>query len=155
MAGNVTGCFRKRHHRTVLPQGFGRGLQYSNQFQTACAAAQGLRAKFDAVKEMLALSLQRLFLLDVRGMHVAVVVGVLKFAKSIIMRRTFDPVWPKNSSFLAVQAGSLCLLASKLDLIIGENHPATLDGELIGSTHLVVSYLQCYGRANRSTHKTG
>ena len=40
---------------------------------------------------MLALGLERFFLLDVRHIHVAVVVGVLEFAKSVIMRRTFHP----------------------------------------------------------------
>ena len=39
---------------------------------------------------MLALGFQRLLLFDVGSIDIAIVVGVVKFGKRVVMRRTFD-----------------------------------------------------------------
>ena len=47
-----------------------------------------VRARADAVQKMLALGLQRFLLFDVGNVNVAVMVGVMKFRKRVVMRRT-------------------------------------------------------------------
>src|SRR5665213_2799840 len=80
---------RKMDGCAAVAQRFGGRLQNADQFRAALAAAHRRRAMSDAVKEMLALGLERLLLLDIRRIHIAVVIGVLKFAERVVMRRTF------------------------------------------------------------------
>src|ERR1017187_3391099 len=63
----------KLHRRAASLQGGGRGFQNSHQFRAARAATYRRGPGADAVEEMLALGLERLFLLDIRRIHVAVV----------------------------------------------------------------------------------
>src|SRR5207249_3794257 len=55
-----------------------RRFQNSDQFQTGTAAGRRLHSAFDAIDKMLALYLQRFFLLNVGNIAVPVMIGVMK-----------------------------------------------------------------------------
>ena len=78
----------------------------------------GVLPDLDAIQEMLALGLQRLFLLDVGGIHVAVMIGVMEFGKGVVVRRTLD-AGVKNADFF-----------QRRDVVINNHALAADDGHL-------------------------
>src|ERR1035438_4025921 len=74
----------------VLLRGLRGGREDADDFQTLFTGGQGGGALTDAVHEMLALRLQGLVLLDVRAVHVAVVIGVMELGEGVVVRRALD-----------------------------------------------------------------
>src|SRR6478736_8161653 len=65
-------------------------FKYSHYFQTTLTTRQRRRAAGNAVEEMSAHLAQRLRLVDAGDVTIAIMIGVLEFAKTVVMGRAFD-----------------------------------------------------------------
>src|SRR5581483_1404821 len=87
--GDETVLRMREFDRAAPPlQGFRGCLQDANELNALLAARERSFAVPDAIEEMLALGLQRFLLFDVGSVHVAIVIGVVKFGEGIVMRRS-------------------------------------------------------------------
>ena len=105
---------RECHRGPVIIKRCGRGFENLHELESLPAPSQRLGASFNAIKEMLALQLQGLLLLDVRDVAVPVVIGVLELRERVVVRRPLHPH--------VVDAN----LLERLQVII-HDHPARAD----------------------------
>src|SRR4051812_46806135 len=79
----------QRNQRSALSNGSRSSFKHSYHLQTLFAAGQRGLSLFDALKKMLAFDLERLFLLYIRDIPVAIMIRIVEFGKCVVMGGPF------------------------------------------------------------------
>ena len=107
----------------IVFQGFAGGFEHLHHLEALEGGRQGLFPALNAIQEVLAFCFQRLRLIDIGGIDIAVMVGIVEFRKRVIMGRHGYPlvVYPYFFNRLVVIEKDHPPIADK-------GHPADLAG---------------------------